>query len=400
MGKIKKIARRLLKKLTVTIYNILFCIIPTDRKLIVFDSSTATNYTGNPRSIYEEMLRLGLDRKYRLVWFLKDTVSIPIQGARVIRYGTPLYLLAMLRAGIWIFDARQPEFIKKRKNQYYIQTWHGTPLKKLALDMDRVNMAEGLSLDEYKKSFRKNTATWDYLVVQNDFSEKIFRSCFNFNKNFLRVGYPRNDILFLKNEKKEISRIKDELGLPTNKKIILYAPTWRDDSYDENKKYRFNSELDFNKLKKELEKDFVVIVKYHYLIENTKDWHGFENFVYEFGNKTDISLLYLVSDLLITDYSSVMFDYAILKRPIYFYTYDLENYRDRLRGFYFDLVEEAPGPISCTTDDLIEKILKNQAEDNEFHVKKEKFYKKFNQYDDGKASVKIIELVEELVKNG
>ena len=114
--------------------------------------------------------------------------------------------------------------------------------------------------------------------------------------------------------------------------------------------------MDFDLLKEKLSEDYVIIVKYHYLVVEDIDWSDYEGFVYTFGAENDITNLYLVSDMLITDYSSVMFDYSILNRPMFFFMYDLESYRDELRGFYSDVLEEIPGPISKTTEELIKDI--------------------------------------------
>ena len=131
-------------------------------------------------------------------------------------------------------------YIIKRKGCTYIQTWHGTPLKKLALDLEAVFMAGEKDISDYKRNFYNNAQTWDYLISQNSYSTEIFRRAFGFTKEILEIGYPRNDILFHKNNKEDIEKIKKELGLPLDKKIILYAPTWRDNEFHGNGRYKFN----------------------------------------------------------------------------------------------------------------------------------------------------------------
>ena len=224
-------------------------------------------------------------------------------------------------------------YIIKRKGCTYIQTWHGTPLKKLALDLEAVFMAGEKDISDYKRNFYNNAQTWDYLISQNSYSTEIFRRAFGFTKEILEIGYPRNDILFHKNNKEDIEKIKKELGLPLDKKIILYAPTWRDNEFHGNGRYKFNPRIDFSLLMKQLKDDTVMIVKYHYLVMDQIDWSPYQGFIYTYDMSYDISLLYLVSDMLITDYSSVMFDYSILKRPILFYCYDLNEYKNTLRDF-------------------------------------------------------------------
>ena len=230
-------------------------------------------------------------------------------------------------------------YIVKRPGTTFIQTWHGTPLKKLALDMDTVHMAGEIGIEDYKANFKKNTKTWDYLVSQNHYSTQVFRRAFDFNKEMLEIGYPRNDILFKKDTPEDINKLKIQMGLPLDKRIILYAPTWRDNQYYGLGKYKFNPALDFSRLIEEFD-DTIILVKYHYLVVDSIDWGAYNGFIRPCKVSEDISLLYLVSDLLITDYSSVMFDYSLLRRPMIFYCYDLQEYKDSLRGFYFDFLDK------------------------------------------------------------
>lgn len=388
----KKRVRNLLKQAAILIYKIMNKGLPLKKNLIVLNGSSGRNYTGNVRSIYEAMIENALDQTYECVWFFRDpNVKIP-GNAKIITYGGLKYLYYMAVARIWVFDCRQPGFLRKKEGVTYIQTWHGTPLKKLALDMEDVFMAGDQNIEHYKEAFRQNASSWDYLISQNPFSTETFSRCFAFSKIILECGYPRNDALVQKNNATDIRSLKQNLGLPNNKKIILYAPTWRDDEYNEKGQYRFTHCMDFSLLKAELEKEYVIIVKYHYLVEEAMDWTPYKGFVYSFDSSYDISELYLVSDLLITDYSSVMFDYSVLRRPIYFYCYDLDNYKNHLRGFYFDLEQEAPGPISRTTCELLDQI--QHASINEYKERYQTFCETYNPWDKGAASGTVAKLIE------
>ena len=139
--------------------------------------------------------------------------------------------------------------------------------------------------------------------------------------------------------------------------------------------------------------EYAMIVKFHYLVKDHIDWSQYGDFIYEFNEHQDIAELYLVSDILITDYSSVMFDYSLLKRPMFFFAYDLENYKNNLRGFYFDFLATAPGPIVETTEELIDSIVNYDAE--EWKEKYDAFSKRYNHADDGGASEKVCRLIEE-----
>jgi CDP-glycerol glycerophosphotransferase len=392
--KIVKSLKKKLKRIVVSTYKKGIRYLPMNKKIILFESNLGRNYTGNPRAIYEEMVEQGLDQKYKCYFILENPkTQIPGKG-KVIKRCRIRYFFLFAISGIWVCDTRLPKYIVKRPNCTYIQTWHGTPLKKLALDMDSVFMAGEKGIDNYKKNFYDNTQTWDYLISQNRFSTNIFRRAFAFSKDMLEIGYPRNDVLFHKNNTKDIIELKKQLGLPLDKKVILYAPTWRDNEYYGSGNYKFSTPMDFAKLKDALGSDTIMIVKYHYLVMDQIDWTPYEGFIYSCDLSYDIATLYLVSDMLITDYSSVMFDYSILKRPMLFFCYDLEDYKNNLRGFYFDFLAEAPGPVSLTTDELLLSILNYDAV--EFKEKQEAFYQKYNHADDGKASKKVVELIQKI----
>ena len=386
----------ILRQTVLAFYNVLTKVLPVNSRIMLFESNLGRNYTGNPRAIYEEMVRQGLDRKYRCYIILED-VDTKISGAaKKIKKNRFRYFYYFAIAGVWISDSRLPAYIIKRKETTYIQTWHGTPLKKLALDLEAVYMAGETSLEAYKRNFYNNVQTWDYLISQNNYSSEIFKRAFGFKKEILEIGYPRNDVLFHKNNQEEIKRIKESLGLPLDKKVILYAPTWRDNEFYGNGRYKFNTGMDFALLMQEMKKDTVWIVKYHYLIMDKIDWSPYEGFIYTYDMSYDISMLYLVSDMLVTDYSSVMFDYSILKRPILFYCYDLDEYKDTLRGFYFDLLEEAPGPVAMTTRRLMDAV--REYDCSLYQEKYNAFIDKYNHADDGNASARVVKLIEDAVQ--
>ena len=389
--------KKSIKKIIITAYKCLTPVIPLKKNLILFQSNNGVNYSGNPRYIYEEMVRQGLDQEYDCVWILLDT-SIEVPGkCRKIRRNYPKFFWNLMRAKFWIFDSRQEKMYVKKKDTVYIQTWHGTPLKKLALDMDQMDMAGNQNIERYHENFRIACRDWDYLVSQNKFSTEVFKSCFDFaDKPILEIGYPRNDVLFQKNNEKDIRELKEKLGLPLDKKIMLYAPTWRDNEFYQKGAYKFATELDFDRMREAFSDEYCMIVKYHYLVSENIDWTPYKGFVYTFDETNDIAWLYLVSDILITDYSSVMFDYSLLNRPMFFFAYDLEDFQNHLRGFYFDFINEIPGPISQDTKTLISDI-RNYKEE-EWEEKYKAYHDKFNNVDCGDASRQIIQLVQKKTK--
>lgn len=379
--------KSIIKKIVIGIYHI-FLKLGIQDDLIFFESSVGRNYTGNPKYIYEKIIELGLDKEYKCVWSLEDTsIYIPGNCVKVKRlHFKYFYYLAV--SNFWVSDTRLPSFVVKREGCTYIQTWHGTPLKKLALDQDVLSISDGMDIEDYKKVFLENVQTWDYLLSQSPYTSEKFYSAFKFRGIMLESGFPRNDILF---KKHNLTELKSKLGIPIDKKVILYAPTWRDDQFSSNGVYDFVSELNFDLLRKELSDEYVILVKLHYLVEDDLDWSKYEGFIYGCDALWDIQELYLISDVLVTDYSSVMFDYAILGRPMIIHTHDYEKYKTQLRGFYFDIHQEFPGPITTTTQELIHEI-QNYSPDK-YHEQYLRFLKKYTIFDKGTASQQVINII-------
>lgn len=377
-------------KMRLFVYKYIFKRLKTKEEWVFFESFQGKSYSDNPKYIYQYLNNENLNYKY--IWSMDERSNdIPFKHTQVKRLSLKYYYY-LARSKYWILNSRLPNYIDKFDDNVYLQTWHGTPLKRLAGDMEQVHMPKTTS-EKYKKNFYNETQKWDYLVSPNNYSTEIFKSAFWFNKTFLNEGYPRNDILYNKNNNKDIEKLKDKIGVPKGKKIILYAPTWRDNEFYAKGKYKFNLQLDLDKLQKELGEDYIIILRMHYLVATQMDISEFEGFAYDMSFYNDIGELYLISDLLITDYSSVFFDYANLKRPILFYTYDIDMYRNALRGFYINMEEEVPGPMLQTTNEIIDTIHNIEEISEKYSQKYRLFYDKFCKWDDGQASKRIVERV-------
>lgn len=371
------------------IYKSFLSKLKKNKKLVIFESFQGRSYSDNPKYIYEYMVNNNMNYKY--VWSVNEAQEIPGRPKQVTRLSLKYYY-NLARATYWVSNSRLPNYIDKNKGTTYLQTWHGTPLKRLAGDMEDVHMP-GTNSEAYKLNFYNETQKWDYLIAPNAYSKEIFKRAFWFDKPTLDVGYPRNDILYNKNTDSDVNKLKEKMGLPLDKKVILYAPTWRDDEYYSKGNYRFNLKLNLDQLQEKLGDEYVVVLRMHYFISSQLDISGYEGFVYDYSSYNDIGELYLASDLLITDYSSVFFDYANLKRPILFYTYDLEKYRDSLRGFYIDMEKEVPGPLLTTTDEVIASIQNIDQLAEEYQERYDAFYDRFCNWDDGQAAKKTVEQV-------
>ncbi|WP_018708347.1 CDP-glycerol glycerophosphotransferase family protein [Siminovitchia fordii] len=367
--------------------------LPVKKNLIIFESFHGKQYSDSPRAIYEYMKSKNMD--YDMYWSAdRRHVSYfnNLDGVKSVRRFSIKWLLLMARAKYWVTNARLPLWLPKPKGTIYLQTWHGTPLKRLAADMEEVHMP-GTNTEKYKANFLFEASKWDYLVSPNAYSTKIFKRAFGFQKTMIESGYPRNDFLINSNNEVAIRKVKESCQLPTDKKIILYAPTWRDNQFYSKGKYKFDLQLDLKLLKEEFGNDYIIVLRLHYLVAENLDLTGYEDFVFDLSMHDDIRELYLISDIMITDYSSVFFDYANLKRPMIFFVYDIDDYRDNLRGFYFDFEAKAPGPLVKTTEELIVEVKKL----NEFGFvpskNNEEFYNKFCYLEDGRASERVVKEV-------
>lgn len=391
-----KFVKGLIILLRRVVYKSLFIHLPINNNMIIFSSHLGRNYSCSPKAIYEELLKDERYKDYILIWAFKKPENYSLKGAIKVRYGSLKYLYYLSKAKYWVFNAKMPHYYHKKSGQLYLQTWHGTPLKRLAADIDVGEDAtfyrSEMSKDEMTISYFKDSKRYDYMISANKFSSEAFKSAFQLKEDIIiETGYPRNDILVYAKED-YIDKLKEKYSIPKDKIVVLYAPTWRDNLYDI-KGYIFELNVDFDKWYHTLGDDYVVIYKPHYLIYNTNSKNMKEGFVIDASDCEDINDLYLMSDILITDYSSVYFDYAVLKRPMLFYMYDLESYRDNLRGFYFDIYTHLPGPILEKEEDVLWSIIHIDEVAKDYMDKIKEFYDEFCALNDGNSSKRVIDTV-------
>lgn len=366
-------------------YRIGKYVIPVDRNLILFESGLGKQYADSPKMIYEEIVKRGI--KYKKVWVYNKKHRFNDPNTLTITRLSPAYYYYLIRAGYWINNQNFPHYIRKRKATKYLQTWHGTPLKKMLFDIENVQgRAEG-----YTERIGRAVKDWDYLLSPSHYATKSFRSAFHYEGKVLEKGYPRNDILV--NPSKEIfDNVKNILKIPEGKKVILYAPTFRDNMTSGNNKFTFDLNLDLEKMYQELGTEFILLLRMHVVVKNKLTIPPeYENFVMDVSKYPDAQDLLLISDILITDYSSMMFDFANTKRPILFYTFDLHEYRDDIRGFYMDFEKEAPGPLLFDTDQIIDSITNLDNVKLDYRERYKSFINNYCYLDDGKSSKRIVD---------
>ena len=370
------------------IYKRIFRKLPVKKDLFLFESFLGKSYGDSCRAIYEYMIANEQQpKKRKFVWII-DNKDAQIPGRhKEVKPLSLRYFYYVARCGAWINNMRQPAWYEKREGVRFLETWHGTPLKKLVFDMDDVHSAS----PEYKMTFYKQSRIWDWLVSDNRFSTDAFESAFLFpREKILELGYPRNDLLYGSDRDERAAKIREKLGIPKDKKVVLYAPTWRDDDYYGPGQYKFELPLDLNMME-QLKDEYFFILRTHYFIaDHLQLDDAKKQFVADCSRYNDIGELYLISDVLITDYSSVFFDYANLGRPILFYVYDFEKYRDTLRGFYFDMESGVPGPLLFTNEEVLGALKDIGAVEREYTDKYKAFREKFCGLDDGHAAERVV----------
>jgi CDP-glycerol glycerophosphotransferase len=355
------------------------------RRIILFENWKGKQYSDSLRAIDEELSRRK-DRRKR-VWVVRDRgVRMPHGVHTVLRFSREYYdLLARAR---WIVsnDSIDPSFVK-REDQTYLQTWHGTPLKKVGQDIERVNFAR----KGYLETFALEVVKWDYLVSPNPYSSQILSRAFGIEGGLLETGYPRNDIFYRPERHVRAELTRRRLGLRPDQKVILYAPTWRDDRYDDRGRYIFDIKLNVDALRERFGDTHVLLLRGHHLLASRAGIPMAGGFVVNVSTYPDIADLYLIADVLITDYSSAMFDFANTGRPMVFYTWDLDDYRDRVRGFYFDLTEDPPGPVCRTSAEVAQALDDLAGVRQQFAQPYARFRERFCAWEDGNAAARVID---------
>lgn len=363
----------------------------TDSGLVMFESFSGKQYSCNPRALYQELMTNPDYEDYRAVWSFKEPEKYKYleQDGRtkVVRYRSREYYKAFAEAKYWVSNFRLGNELRPKKDQVYIQTWHGTPLKRLGFDI-RNFKGKHSSDSELAYQYVTDLKRYSYMLSPSDFYREKMTSAFRlkeYNKDhiFIEGGYPRNDFL-LKLTQDKIDALKKKLNISDYKKVILYAPTWRETNHKAGEGYGYQLAADFGRWKEMLGEDTIILFRCHYLISRNLDLSAYEGFVLDMSQQDDINELYAVSDVLITDYSSVFFDYANLNRQIIFYMYDYREYKEELRGFYFPETE-LPGPVVQEEEELL-RLLQEDYEPEKYREKYNAFNLKYNPHQEGDGS--------------
>lgn len=369
---IKQLRHKLRKNLSMFFISL----IPIRKNWIIMYDTFSKNGNGDSiRPIAEELKRNYSNFKLFFVSEYKRDIDL---ADEVLILNSNRYNYVLNRAKYLISPMDLPE--EKRKNQIWVMTYHGSPIKKLYLSRDENN----IDYINYVKPFKYV----DFYCDQGSIQADIITEAFNLEKNqLLNCGLPRNDILF-KNDLNFKKNLRLQLGLPFDKKIILYCPTWR--RYD----YKCPIPFDIDCLRKYLQNEYVILMRSHvgkhtWVDKNNNPIKIFDNkFIFDGGQYPEVTSLYTISDILISDYSSAIFDFAITRKPQILYIYDYEKYKKEF-GLYFDYKDFSPFPKVKNEEEIISSI-KNYPDISQEY---EQFINNYLTYENGNATDKILEKI-------
>lgn len=360
---------------------------PVEERKILFMSNSGKGYMCNGKYITEELLRQGQD--VDIVWAVNDmNCKIP-DKIRKVKKDSYEYYYEMATARIWVDNERKDIQIKKRSGQYYIQTWHGSgPLKKVEKDV------EDILSSEYIKMAKHDGEMIDLFLSSTSANTYMYKNSFYSNAEIFECGSPRNDVMF-QNPSVDRNRVLRSLGIKNkNIKIILYAPTFRRTIEESAKSYDLDVEKVIGELNKKFRSEFIMLLRFHcWDVSNFEKIRKLYAGCINTTEYEDTQELLAISDVLITDYSSILWDFSLKKAPIFLYQNDAQEYMDS-RGFYCH-PNEWPYPRAYDMDSLCKIISEfNQAE---YEEKVDAFLRKWTSFDDGYASKRAVERMMEVI---
>ncbi|MFA1820242.1 CDP-glycerol glycerophosphotransferase family protein [Virgibacillus oceani] len=373
-----------MKQMVTRILIYFFHLFPIKTNKIFLFSYYGGNYGCNPKYISKFIAEHDRNDNYDVVWAFHDPdAKQELNHIRKVKTMSIKYFYELCTARIVITNYRTTDLFVKRKNQYYIQTWHSS-LRLKQIEKDAANVLG----TEYIEIAKKDSRKCDLLLSGCADSTAIFRNAFWYDGEIFEHGTPRNDVLFKTTPNHRVN-IRKELNIEPDTKVLLYAPTFRKNN--DVSVYELNWKRITERLKKSFGNDWVVLVKLHPHLIHQSSQLIYENNVMDVTSYDDIQELLLISDVLITDYSSLMFDFAITKRPCFLYIPDVEAYTKQDRKLYFN-IRELPFISATSEENLIGEIKTFDRRKYEKNIRH--FLDKTGSFEQGKASEFLMERIE------
>ncbi|MCZ7426076.1 bifunctional glycosyltransferase family 2 protein/CDP-glycerol:glycerophosphate glycerophosphotransferase [Micromonospora sp. WMMA1949] len=355
---------------------------PVDPTLAVYAAYWYRGYSCNPAAIYEAARRLA--PQVRGVWIVRrDRVAALPPGVEYVVAGSREYHRVLARARWLVNNVNFPDFVRKRPGSVHVQTHHGTPVKVMGLDQQRYPVgAMGMNF----AGLLRRVDRWDYSITSNSFSTQMWERAYPADYTTLEVGYPRNDRLALATAE-DRGQVRAALGIAPDEYVVLYAPTHREHLPG------WRPPFDPDRMLDVLGPRGRLLMRSHYFHDRERHPRGpAADGVLDVSAYDRVEDLYLAADVLITDYSSAMFDYAVLDRPIVVYAPDWDAYRVA-RGVYFDLLAEPPGAVALDFPGLLDLFRCGAVDDEAAERARTAFRSRFCALDDGHAAERVVRRV-------
>ena len=360
------------------LYNIYFFVVSwllkflglfirVDDKLILFNSYGGKKYDDSPKAIYEWMLSDYRFNSCKLVWALQEPEKVSAPGrAEVIKADSVKYFVTALKARVWITNSSMERGLDFKKNKTIcFNTWHGTPIKLMGIDIKNEN-----------QSFKSRVLVRaDIMCAQSQYDIDTFSHAFRIpTTDFRMTGLARNDVL-ANYTADDAEAIRQKLGIGKDKTVLLYAPTFREYTKGSLNAVVLNVRMDLSKWQRLLGEKYVVLFRAHYEVARYMKVGGYPMFI-DVSMYPNLNELMIASDALISDYSSIYFDYSVMHKPMYCFAYDYDAYMAN-RGMYLNLKEELPCTIYGEEEDLIKELLRIEDEKVDLIQRTIDFQKKY-----------------------
>ncbi|MEU0158168.1 CDP-glycerol glycerophosphotransferase family protein [Streptomyces sp. NPDC006261] len=388
----KRLDRYRSRSFKATAYNTWLLRLPVRRGSVVFESHMGRCYGDSPRALHEEIRRQGL--KLRSTWSYDTSPAGFPDDARLVRRWSWRYLWALARAEFWVDNQGFPQHLRKPARTTYLQTWHGSAYKRMGFDETRVR----LLAEPQRERLQQAVHRFDHFLVRSEHDVATLARAYRLpDDRLLRTGYPRNDALVAERTRTETEGrlprppLAGALGIADHKKVVLYAPTFRGGPAAGGKQARRRPLLDVREFAMRFGDTYTLLVRAHYL-ETARLPVCPPGTVIDVSRHHDVSEILALADVLVTDYSSIMFDFALLDRPVVLYAPDLDVYAAE-RGSYFDLRGKAPGPVTATQEELFAELAEVKKSDIRWAPQRASFAREFGPYDRGDAARRVVAAV-------
>ena len=355
------------------------------RDAVVYSSFGGRQYSDNPRAIHEELVRRGLPLEH--LWVVRDGACAVPEGAGVLRKSSREYHEALATARYIVTNDLMPGWFRPADGQVVVQTLHGHPLRRQGFDI----AAQRGKARRLLKGLDEQVAGWTYLLSPGGRSTEFLRGAFGLEDGLLETGLPRTDVLADAERATRRAAVRSALGLPDAAQVILYAPTYREAAVDRRGRFRLDLHADLGRLRDAAGPEAVVLFRKHPFISDTSPQTGER--ILDVSIHPDGTELLTAADVLITDYSSMLADFAPTGLPLLCFGYDLEEYAETVRGFYVPFAETVPAPLLRTEDELAEALADPAAACAPFAGRRDAFVADFCPLDDGGAAARVADRV-------